>query len=366
MSTNTSNITVNELVVFKNQIFEAIKLITACTPFLIIALGILGNPLTLYCVVSDNSLRKMSSMVILMFVTVSDTLSLFTWNVNHFYKYYYKINYYYLNIYLCRIMTFVQYFGLQSSGFLLSLLTIDRFITVASTPGSFYSKLPFSTPKSAYIWSSSIITVVFLLNFHILILNGYSDPLVYVNKTMIKELNGSMFTYNENTLIKSKKRSNVYNCNKYQTGFNLYPEWDRANMILYNLVPFFLMITFNSLLIHKALGSSKTSNHDENSRKANHKKFKITFSLLLISFTFLVFTLPSGIYFGFIKNNLQNQLGNFFGSILDFFGFLNHSILFFILYFSNYKFQQVVIFKFKKLFKMKNLNYFADLSKTNH
>ena len=80
----------------------------------------------------------------------------------------------------------IQYFSLQSSGFLTCLLTIDRFITLSSTPGSFYSKLPFSSPKSVATWSIGIITFFFLLNIHILFFYGYfEDPPSIYNQTIL-------------------------------------------------------------------------------------------------------------------------------------------------------------------------------------
>ena len=98
------------------------------------------------------------------------------------------------------------------------------------------------------------------------------------------------------------------------------------------------MLIYNSFLIHKELGSSNSKINDVNLKKSQTKKLKVTLSLLIISFYFLILTLPSGIFLGFIEIHLKRKIGNFKGPILDFFSFLNHSSLFYELYLSNFKF----------------------------
>ena len=349
-----------------DQSLEAMKLIVAYTPFLIIALGVTSNPTTLFFIVTNKPLRKMSSMVILGFISIIDTLSLFTWNINHFYKYHFKINYYYLNIYLCRIMTFIQFFSLQSSGFLLILLTVDRYVAIASTPGSFYAKLPLSTPKSAAIWSFILILIVFLLNSHILILNGYFSTPIYTNNTNIKELNGTLISINEMALAKSNTASNLYNCNKYKTGFNLYPQWDQAHLIVYVFIPALSMPVFNGLLIYKTfhLGKSKGSKNGKKSRK-NQQKNRLTISLLAISFAFLISTSPTHLFFSYFSTNLKSDVKGVIGGTLDFLAFLNHSTILFNLLLFNVKFRQIFLFKMRHYLGIRSTKVAQETDVTN-
>ena len=120
-------------------------------------------------------------------------------------------------------MLFIQYTSLQSSGWLLSLLCIDRFITVMRRPGSIFKRLPFSTNKTAIIWSTGIILVLFILNSHILMFNGFYDPPVLINKTV------------SNMTIQVLFQSNYSNCGLYTTGFKFYPIWDIAQIYIYSV-----------------------------------------------------------------------------------------------------------------------------------
>ena len=351
MSFTISNLTNTELELSKSEIFETIKLITAYSPFLIIALGITGNPAVLFFIVSSKSLRKMSSMVILIFVSIVDTLSLFTWNLNHFFLYKFNIKYEFSNIYLCRIMDFIQYFSLQSSGFLLSLLTLDRYVTIASKPGSFISKLPFRTIKSSAIWSSLIICIIFILNSHILILNGYFDPPSYSNETIEIRLNESVYFINETISI----ISSTIHCRKYSTGFKLFPDWDQVNILVYSFIPTLLMFIFNLLIIYKITCgfNMRINEKDQKFRKIQQKKRNLTLSLLSISFFFLISSSPGEIFYGYFYPCFNTDISNFVGSLLDFLTFLNHSTLFYNLFFFNLKFRKVVFFKLKHLLGLK-------------
>ncbi len=121
-------------------------------------------------------------------------------------------NYETLNLFLCRTMIFIQYFSLEASAFMLSLVCIDRYVTVLNTPGSIYSRLPFTTPKTAYIWSLGIITVAMITNSHILVLNGWLDPPYLVNITYLDIITNK-------TLIKQDLvQSDFIHCYEYQNG----------------------------------------------------------------------------------------------------------------------------------------------------
>ena len=329
----------------KSQIFDTVKLVTAYTPFLIIALGITGNPATLYYIVSIKSLRRMSSMVFLAFISIVDTFSLFTWNLDHFYVYKFSIKYVDTNIYLCKIMEFLQYFSLQSSGFLLSLLTIDRYVTIASTPGSFYSKLPFRTRKSAIIWSSCILGIIFILNSHIFILNGYFDQINYFNKTIESISNDSVYFLVEKNILISIN----FECGKYFTGFKVFPQWDQANIFLYIFIPAFFMFTFNSLIIYKISGNknSRITINDMQFKKNQLKKRNLSLSLLAISFSSLILT---EFFFSYFYLFFNPELSKLIGSLLDFISFFNHSTLFYNLILFNVSFRKHVFLKSKKLF----------------
>lgn len=313
--------------VFNSLTMLFIKKLVSYLPLLNIFLGLLGNTTCLIIFRLSKTFKKNSIMVYLSFVAVFNTISLFEWNLNHFLKPNFSIRLEDLNNLNCKLVNFIQIFSLQTSSFLLSMMTIDRYIYVCSTPGSFLKRLPFSSVKCAFNWSI-IITIFFCLaNIHILILN--------------KNI--------EITKIPEKNESLLYGLNSNK----VYCHWnsrnliflDKINIVFYNLIPFFLMIIFNGLLIYKVLKINKLTKKYETT-KTNVKKQKRIFLILAINFVFILFTMPSSIGYGFFSNNTKNETLFHF---LDFLGFFFHSNLFLICIIANGKFRNYC-FKTLKFF----------------
>ena len=80
-------------------------------------------------------------------------------------------------------------------------MCVDRFISIKSIPGSFYSRLPFGTIKSAYIWCGCITLIMFLFNIHILIFNGNYIKVIQTNITEIEFVNETLIFSFESSLL---------------------------------------------------------------------------------------------------------------------------------------------------------------------
>ena len=318
MSNNTINYTIFETNNSADNSFKSIfGKILSYFSLVILLVGICFNTFTF--IIIYKNLRKITSMIYISYISVNYTLSLFTWNLDQFLLPTFGFRIEFLNIINCKIFMFIQLFSLQSSGFLLTMLTIDRYFTIISTPGSFISRLPFRTPKSAHLWSVVLIGLVFILNCHILILNG--------------------------TYVENKSNSNSTSiqliCNTYSNGFELFPLWENVHLILYSLIPFIIMMAFNILLIIKIKSSFKDKNSSSNSKKDNIKRNVI--SILFITFVFLIMTTPVSVAYGFFSDKVPLIVLN----ILDELSFLNNSTLFFSCFFTNLKFRKVVFDLFK-------------------
>ena len=137
-----------------------------------ICLGLVGNTICFLIFRFHPSFNKMPSMMFLSFVAVTDTIALFEWNLNHFTILVYAIDISIGSLAFCKIYTFTQYVVLQSSALILSMMCIDRYVTVVSMPGSFMSKLPFRTNRTAFFWSLGIVIFTILLNFHLILFLG--------------------------------------------------------------------------------------------------------------------------------------------------------------------------------------------------
>ena len=286
-------------------------------PLILIAYGVIGN-LTTFCLLTFNrSLRKITSLVYLSFSSITGTLSLFVWNLDHYLIVNYKFNIEYESVVNCRIFPFIQYFSLQSFGLLLSMLCIDRYITIISKPGSFASRLPFRTRKSAVIWSIIIMTLVFVFNSHILILNG---------------------TYE----TKDNKSLNLI-CYVYTTGFKLNPLWENLHLIIYSLITFMVMSITNILLIKKTSLTKKPGALLNKKSKSDIKKWRATVSQLIITVLFLVFSLPTSILYGFFIDVVNIKIL----FLIDSLSFLYNSSIFLICFVSYVRFRRVIIFTIK-------------------
>ena len=165
-STNNSVISVSN----SDSRIPPLTVFIGCLNLIIIGLGLVGNTTSFLIFRFHQSFKTMPSMVYLSFVAVTDTIALFEWSLNHFRQLVYGLDLVALSG--CRYLEFLQYTSLQSSGMLLSVMCIDRFVTVMSMPGSFLHRLPFRTVKTAFIWSFAVVSFCFLLNFHLLFTSG--------------------------------------------------------------------------------------------------------------------------------------------------------------------------------------------------
>jgi len=312
-------------------------------PFVTIFLGLIGNPFTFIILRTNKVLKKQSSMVVFSFISILDLLSLFTWNLDTYFRNFYEFDYEMKILIACRLMVFLQYFGLESSALLLSFISIDRYFTIISKPGSFVSKLPFGTPRNAFIWSSAIIIFIFLLNSHILILNGYLDQPQYLNETLTFEINGSFIN---KTQLKLNYSDDIH-CYSYSSSFHLLPFYDILEMSIYTLIPFAIMMIFNSLIIYKTFKMSRNLNrNDIQSVNTHKKKQQMTISLLIVTFIFLITSLPNTIFFSFYYT-YGNDIHKYIGGLTDHLLFLYHSTLFFSLFFTNTYFRKGILSLFQ-------------------
>jgi hypothetical protein len=240
-------------------------------------------------------------------------------------------------------MAFLQYVGLQSSALLRSFISIDRYFTIISKPGSFVSKLPFGTPRTAFIWSASITIAIFLLHSHVLILNGYLDQHQYLNETVVFEMNESLI---KNTQLTFNYTNDIH-CYSYSASIHLTPFYDILRNVIYTLIPFALMTLFNSLIIYKTFKTGRNLNrNDVQSVNSYRKKQNMTISLVSVTFLFLIFTLPNTIFFAFFYGFFSGKSHDndlYIGGLTNNLAFLHHSTLLFNLYFTNIYFRKAVL-----------------------
>lgn len=318
-----------------NNIGDGLTKVLSEVPFVIIAICVTGNAISFVIFRFHSQFKSLSPMVYLSVLACTDTLTVFVWNIDHHFEIYnYNFKVENISELMCRLATFCQYFSLESSAFILSMVSIDRYFTVISKPGSLVSRLPFRTKKSAFIWSFVVLAITAAINFHLLVLERLHVD-VYVKD-----------------VANTTRHEKTFDCYKYANGFHPYPNWENVHLILYDLIPFLVMFTFNMLLIKNLLAVRRKVDPivGINWTFGNAKKNRLTVSLLVFTFVFLLMTLPTTIMFGFFPDGINRNVMLLF----DYMTFLNHSSLFFI--------SMITIPKFKVIFLQSIGKIFARIS----
>jgi hypothetical protein len=225
----------------------------------------------------------------------------------------------------CKLLVFIQFFSLQSSAWLLTIVTIDRYITVASKPGSFMHKLPFKTKKSAVLWSLAILMLLLIFNLHIIIF----DRITFFKPSNISTNDTAMLTVNEEHVA----------CYHYKNGFELFPTWEIIHVGVYSIVPSLIMLVANVLLIYKMI-----FNGHNKKTIAYYKKRNLSISIIMMSFLYILMTLPGSVSFAFfIVEFRSNRYLTIVLNTLDCIVFLNHSIILIKCFIVNSKFRNFII-----------------------
>jgi len=152
------------------------KVVGVYSAFLIIV-GTLGNLfLLVMCLVTP--LRTTSTFVFLAIMAFADILSLYGWNLDHFIKPYFGIDRSPSGFFWCRVNTFLQFFSLSSSAWLLVLISFDRFMAIRVKK---WSK-SIMTYKRAGIVGTCLVVLMFLANLNMVFTFGVES---FVNGTNI-------------------------------------------------------------------------------------------------------------------------------------------------------------------------------------
>ena len=145
-------------------------------------------------------LRQNTTFVFLAFICITDTITLYYWNLNNFLSVFFEIDLQSLSMYSCRIGYFFQFTSLQISawqlvkirtlavdlnGFLFLsdlfysqvLMTLDRLLSILNHRWKAYF-----TPLKAAIVCSTCVLLFIVLNLHVLIVYGEA---LTVNSTVV-------------------------------------------------------------------------------------------------------------------------------------------------------------------------------------
>ena len=307
-----------------------LKYLNSCIPLLIIAVGLVGNIWSFVIFRFHPEMKRISSMMILSFISIYDLLSLWGWNLNHFIDPMFHIRIENTGRFECKFFNFVQVVTIQASAILLAYLSIDRYFLINSMPGSFISRLPFGTTRSSLVTSIILSLIVVVYNLNVFIYSEFS---------FIPE-NSSNLT-NSSHLVPL--------CYLYKPERKMAAIMDIASLFMGCFLPFVLMVIFNSLIIRTIRKLKSNHEHhkspgcDSSRDKSLRKMHKTTLSLLAISVLFVVMSFPSKLAFGFF-NQYFTETGYDYELLrfLDNISFAYNSSLFLLCFITNIKFRKAV------------------------
>ena len=239
-------------------------ILTIYYPLLLIIVGTILNFLTfaVLCRLPFRDMKKQPAMHYMRTMAIFDIFVLYGWNLDHYFTTMRGISLSMYSIPSCKLINFISYFATQTSAWLRVFICIDRYLSL-----SHLNRTCLNKSKSILIIIGCTITVFFVLNLHILLFACYFESDGEINPNAV--------------------------------WYGIYPLWDNIHLIIYNCIPFILMVIFNSGVIYHLAHLRRTTTV-QNSR-IQHRSISIT--LVITTFLFLAMTIPSGVTFAFFSNN---------------------------------------------------------------
>jgi hypothetical protein len=247
---------------------------------------IIGTPLNLLCFYIFKRLvpnRTNPTIIVFAHLALIELLIPFTWNMNYvvreFIRKYQKNNSIQnleqYSLFICKSISFGAYFSLQCAAWLKTLATFARCVTIYH---QWSLKKWLSRPNIIKRVTWSLIFLIGLINFPVWIINGQ----IVVNKD----------EYNR-TIIQTK-------C--YRSKF--FQFWEITHLLMYNFIPFTLMILCNVLIIRQVRDSRRRTQKSKmstpncgNRRPISSEGGRLTKTLILITIFFIIFTSPAAIFY---------------------------------------------------------------------
>jgi len=297
----------------KNISNETFPLFVVYYPLVLIIFGTILNLLTfiILCRTTFKNTSKRPTLYYMRTIAILDIFILYGWNFDHYLEGSIGIKMDTYSIISCKFFSFMNYFTYQVSAWLRVLICFDRYLSLSRLHRTW-----FSVSKNVLIIIGLILIIFILINFHFLI----------------------FVCYYENNHINIES---IY--------YNVYPMWDHVNLIIYNCLPFLLMIIFNSGVIYHLILLKRISTIGKNSR-IQHRAISAT--LLITTCLFFLMTIPASIayaYFPYTNESILYALD----AILYTYHILSFPIYF--LTFAEFRREFFKLITFKNCRKQKNI-----------
>jgi hypothetical protein len=99
-------------------LFEIIKKILGTYALLLTIIGTIGNAL-IFLICIKKEMRRINTFKFLAFISISDLIALYEWNLKHFIAAFFGIDFNFMSLAWCRLSLYLQYVTLQFSAWIL-------------------------------------------------------------------------------------------------------------------------------------------------------------------------------------------------------------------------------------------------------
>jgi hypothetical protein len=222
---------------------------------------------------------------------IVDIFLLYGWNFDHYSIQIFGFNMETYNIASCKVSWFFNYFSCQICAWLRVFICLDRYLSLSRLHRTWFGR-----PKSVLIIIACVVSFFILLNIHLVIFGCF---------------------YNEDGSVNPNSRF-----------YTIYPMWSYVNLVLYNCLPFVIMMTLNIGLIYHLFRL-----HHTTTVQGSHIQHRaISVAAIVTSVLFLFMTIPDIVAYAFFVDTTSAVLLNSLGSMM-----YTYHILPFPIYIITYK-----------------------------
>ena len=278
---------------------------------LLIVAGSIGNLLIfIVCM----KLKDNTTFMIMRFLSVSDIITLYFWNLNQVADSLFNLDLLNYNLYYCKFLQFSQFTSLQISAWMLVLICFDRYLTISSISW----KTKFTKANGGLKVGLAVVVLLAGLNFHCLFTFGHVE---YVNGTEIVQCYA--------TDIPSTR---------------IMATWNTVHAFFYSYIPFCMIAVANFLLVISILRKNKVST--ATATNAKNRNIFMNITVFSITILFIVLTCPGAIASSYFNVLIQSYSGRVILFSVDSLTFSYHSLSFITLFITNKKFSKELYYLF--------------------
>ena len=335
---------------------KQIRNIRVSLPWIIFALGLLGNIFILFIFLRKSRLRS-SNGICFSALAISDSIALVFMLLRSLLKLQVVGN---VSV-ACKFIKFIYYASLQVSSWCLVILTIDRLIAVV-----FIFKYN-NWSKKFYALKLLIATIItiLILNSHLLIFLGARKIKNQSSFNPLQQLISEIRVAHGSKRVPEDLQACYVDPEEYPIYYKyFYSKWDIAHAIVYGMVPFFIIFVCNIVIIWKLMTLRKNNLTKSTIKKTKTlkvdptiKSIQITVMLLSVAFLFLIFTSPVSIYMSIFYENLKNiptSKREYIKVVLRYIGYFNNAINFYVYFSLSSEFRKEFIKTIRSYFKCFN------------